>query len=106
LPKNNYITAIKSTRPHVTTALGLSDEEFNEVSKRLEEELTTPNDYHPIIPLFNNYGRKKGFAKLAQLEYNGNDSFWNYGICNTTCFGEHLIFQQHTTIYSIGFTKK
>jgi len=55
---NNYFSGLKNTRPQVTTALGLSEDEFDEVIKRIEEELTTPNDYRPFVPLYNNYGRK------------------------------------------------
>jgi len=55
---NNWVSAVKSSRPHITVSLGLSEDEFDEISKRMEEELATPNDYRPFIPIYSNYGRK------------------------------------------------
>jgi len=52
------ICASNWARPQMTVSLGLSEDEFDEVCKRVEEELTESNEYCPFIPLCNNYGRK------------------------------------------------
>jgi len=55
---NVWVTGAKNTRGHITASLGISEDEFDEAVNRAEEEVTTPNDYSPFLPLYNNYGKK------------------------------------------------
>lgn len=55
-PKN-YLYIINSTRPLITAALGISDEEYHELFQEIGEELSK-GGYQPAHTLYLHYGRK------------------------------------------------
>ncbi|RUS15756.1 hypothetical protein BC937DRAFT_92033 [Endogone sp. FLAS-F59071] len=57
LHPKNYLYIINSTRPLITAALGISDQEYNETFQEIGNELNK-GDYQPAHTLYVHYGRK------------------------------------------------
>ncbi|RUS15851.1 hypothetical protein BC938DRAFT_476803 [Jimgerdemannia flammicorona] len=58
LSAKNYSNLIAATRPQITTALGIGEDQYDEAGRIAIEELTTENEYRQRFTIFSRFGRK------------------------------------------------
>ncbi|RUS31348.1 hypothetical protein BC938DRAFT_477997 [Jimgerdemannia flammicorona] len=58
LSARNYINVVTATRPQITAALGIGEDEYDEVARIAIQEMSSENDYRQHVTLYSRFGRK------------------------------------------------